>query len=390
MPKTLSILGIMSGTSLDQVDFALCQVSESGIKLLKFWHAPFPANLRRRLDEAARGLSLSHELAQLHHDMGRFYARHALTSPRARLDLAGLHGQTIFHRPHPRHPATLQLGEPAYLSEALQVPVINNFRAADLAAGGEGAPLATLFHQFVFGEKGWHVCVQNLGGIGNVTSINWRIAAAPKIKAFDTGPANMLIDLAMRHFTLNKFRYDRDGLWARRGLISETLLDRWLKHPFIAKRPPKSTGRELFGESFLRAALQQMECCALAPHDLIATLTEFTARSIRANYQLHLGTKPDRIILAGGGVANPVLRKSIEQQILSAFPQTEVRSCEELGWPAQAVEPAAFALLAAWRVWGKAGNFPATTGALHPVLLGQISETGASSFLSTNQRRPAH
>jgi anhydro-N-acetylmuramic acid kinase len=375
MPKSLSILGIMSGTSLDQVDFALCEVSANGIELRQFWHAPFPAMLRRRLDAAARGLTPSHELAQLHHDLGRFYARHALTRALGKVDAIGLHGQTIYHRPHPKHPATLQLGEPAYLSEALQTPVVSNFRAADLAAGGQGAPLATLFHKIVFSRKRRHVCVQNLGGIGNVTSINWRNAAAPKITAFDTGPANMLIDLAMRHFTRDKFRYDRDGLWARRGAISEKLLARWLKHPFISKRPPKSTGREMFGETFLEETLQQMERSGNSPCDLVATLTEFTACSIQVNYQLHLESNPDRIILTGGGVANPVLRNRIERQIETAFPGADVISCQELGWPMQAVEPAAFALLAAWHIWGKPGNLPETTGALHPVLLGQISAT---------------
>src|SRR5204863_4387225 len=136
---------------------------------------------------------------QLHHDLGRFYAQHAACGKRP--DYLGLHGQTVFHNPDKKTPATLQLGEPSYLVERLGVPAVSNFRSADIAAGGQGAPLATIFHKFVFAKKGQHICVNNLGGISNVTSIDWRKGTEPRMVAFDTGPANVLIDLAMREFT---------------------------------------------------------------------------------------------------------------------------------------------------------------------------------------------
>ena len=161
--KKISVLGIMSGTSIDAVDYALCSIDEACLELKEFWTVRYPRSLQQQLHAAAKGSFTSHETAQLHHDAGRFYAQHAANG-RGRPQLAALHGQTIFHRPGGSRPATFQLGEPAYLSEALRVPVVSNFRAADLAAGGEGAPLATAFHVRVFAEKGQHICVNNLWG----------------------------------------------------------------------------------------------------------------------------------------------------------------------------------------------------------------------------------
>ena len=217
-PKGTLVLGIMSGTSLDGVDHALCRVEKGRICFEDLWRRPFPAPLRRRLIAAAEGTCGSHELGQLHHDLGRFYAQAARKGLDGRQPaLAGLHGQTVFHQPRPRSPATLQLGEPAYLAEALGCSVVANFRAADLAAGGQGAPLATAFHLAVFGRPGRHLCVNNLGGISNVTSINARGSGDPKVLAFDTGPANLLLDLAARHYSGGRRRMDRGGTWAGRG-----------------------------------------------------------------------------------------------------------------------------------------------------------------------------
>ena len=373
-PQSLRVLGIMSGTSLDGVDCALCDVSADGVKLLELWSGEFPKALHRRLQLAAHGEARSWELAQLHHDLGRFYATAAQRNSAARrAQLSGLHGQTVFHQPGPSRPSTLQLGEPAYLAESLRIPVISNFRVADLAAGGQGAPLATLFHQIVFARRGEHVCVNNLGGISNVTSIDWRRGAQPRVLAFDTGPANVLLDLAARRLTRDQSVSDRDGRLAARGLVHTDLLARWLKHPFFRKAPPKSTGRELFGEKFLQPALAKMESLGCEPADFFATLTAFTAGSIALNYQLHLPKPPYRVILCGGGTLNPTLCGAIRRELTLLNPHIEVLRSDELGWPAQAIEAAAFALLA-WRRWhGLPGNLPETTGARRTVLCGQIT-----------------
>jgi anhydro-N-acetylmuramic acid kinase len=361
MKKSL-VLGIMSGTSIDSVDYALCEIGPGPLRLRALWSARFPAAMQTALHAAARGDLPSHPLGQLHHDLGRFYAAHA-RSRHGRPDAVGLHGQTIFHQPARPCPATFQLGEPAYLAETLRVPVVANFRAADLAAGGQGAPLATIFHQRAFARAGRHICVNNIGGISNVTSLGPRGV----VRAFDTGPGNVLLDIAARHFSDGRLAMDKNGRWAARGQPAEKLLQRWLRHPYFAQKPPKSTGRELFGEPFFRAALRHLKPLTL--EDRIATLTELTARSLALNYRLHLPALPDKIILTGGGARNPTLVRAIARQM----PGVEVVTSEALGWPVEAIEPAAFALLAWLRLQRRPGNLPLTTGARRAALLGQVT-----------------
>jgi anhydro-N-acetylmuramic acid kinase len=371
--KPLLVLGVMSGTSIDAVDYAVCKVGSGRVRLLKHWQAKFPKPLQARLHAAATNQTTSYELGQCHHDLGRFYANEAQRGLRGqRVQLAGLHGQTVLHHPSRTSPATLQLGEPAYLAEVLRVPVVSNFRAADIAAGGQGAPLATLFHQIAFGKPGSHVCVNNLGGISNVTSIDWRDARKPKLFAFDTGPANVLIDLAMRRFTSGRRGFDWNGGWAARGAPQQQMLERWLEHPFFRAPPPKSTGRELFGEPFLNRVWRQIS--KLPPPDALATFTEFTARSLALNYHLHLPALPDQVVLAGGGASNRHLVSRIRAHLRALQSRANIQTSDELGWPVQSVEPAAFALLAYCRWRRMPGNIPATTGARRSVLLGQVAE----------------
>lgn len=358
----------MSGTSMDAVDYALCDIGGRRLRLLRHWQAVFPRTLRKRLQAAALDELTSHELARLHHDLGRFYAGRARRGPRP--DLVGMHGQTIFHGPGGRSAATLQIGESAYLVEALRVPVVSNFRAADVAAGGQGAPLATLFHERVFARRGRHVCVNNLGGISNVTSLDWRRGSRPRRLAFDTGPGNLLLDAAARHFSRGGAGMDRNGAWAARGRVAP-LLEDWLQHPFFRRRPPKSTGREEFGERYLARALR--ESAGLSRDDVLATLTEFTARSVALNYRWHLPGAPDEVILCGGGAANRRLVERIGVHLKRLRGDMDVVTCAERGWHPQAIEPAAFALLA-WLRWRhRPGNAPETTGAGREVLAGQMA-----------------
>jgi anhydro-N-acetylmuramic acid kinase len=361
----MRVLGIMSGTSLDGVDYAICTIgSPPAIRLDEHWSVEFPRNLKRRLHRAARNESTTYELGAVHHDLGRFYAAGAQKS---RVELVGLHGQTVFHNPGR---ATLQLGEPAYLAEKLRVPVISNFRAADLAAGGQGAPLATIFHRQVFAQKGKHIAVNNLGGISNVTSLDWRGGTEPRILAFDTGPGNILIDMAVRFFSKGKRSFDRDGRGASNGRVDRPLLARLLRNPFFALAPPKSTGRERFGEAYLQRVLSS----DLPSNDLLATLTELTARSIASNYRAHLRSLPDEVILCGGGALNPFLYAQIASALRELRTSIAIHSAADYGWHPQVIEPAAFALLA-WLTWHKQpGNLPATTGANGARILGQVCD----------------
>lgn len=364
----------MSGTSIDSVDYALCSISDAGhIELENYWQVPFPAPLKARLDAAARNESTVYEIGQLHHDLGRLYAEGARKAGNP--ELVGMHGQTVFHNPEERAPATFQIGEPAYLAENLKAPVVSNFRAADIAAGGQGAPLATIFHAFAFSVRGEHVGVNNLGGISNVTSLDWRNREAqePSVIAFDTGPANMLIDMAARHYSEGKMQFDSDGGWAKRGSVCEPLVKKWLKNSFFPKPPPKSTGRELFGDAFFHEAVKASEEYRLLPADVMATFTEFTAASIAQSYKMHLKSIPQKVILCGGGAGNSWLVARIRERLRELSLEAAIITSDQLGWPDQSIEPAAFALLG-WLRWkNKPGNIPNTTGARHPCFLGKIS-----------------
>lgn len=378
----LRIVGVMSGTSIDGVDCALCSCRPGGIQLVRMWSRSFPKALALRLHSTARGEAKSWECGQLHHDLGRFYADAIARGLRGEsIDAVGLHGQTVFHQPR-RPAATWQIGEPAWIAERLGVPVVSNFRSADLAAGGQGAPLATLFHKIAFARPGTWTAIQNLGGIGNVTLIDASASSSPdhppRILSFDTGPANVLLDLATRLVSNGSAAFDRNGRRAAAGTIDSTRLAAWLRHPFFRKAPPKSTGRELFGEPFLRGILADWPD---ATRDdgihLLATLAEFTARSVAENYRRHLPVPPAgipaRVILAGGGAANPHLVRRIEAALQPVLPTLSLGTSDDLGWPRQAIEPAAFALLAAGHLWGVPGNLPETTGAAGPRILGQLT-----------------
>jgi len=180
-----------------------------------------------------------------------------------------------------------------------------------------------------------------------------------------------LIDLAMSHLTGGKMSMDRNGRWSAKGRACQPLLEQWLRNPYFGRKPPKSTGRELFGEEFFNDAIRQM--ASLPPFDIVATFTEFTARSLALNYKLHLPSLPDTIVLTGGGASNPALAAAIANQFAASRQKIQVLTSAALGWPVQAVEPAAFALLAWLRMAGNSGNFPETTGARRPAPLGQIS-----------------
>ena len=364
----MRVLGIMSGTSLDGVDYAICSVkSPAQIHFEDHWAVPFPKQLKAGLHRAARNEATTCDLGDLHHELGRFYAESA---GNPRVNLVGLHGQTVFHNPGK---ATLQLGEPAHLAERLRLPVISNFRAADIAAGGHGAPLATIFHRHVFAQKEKHIAVNNLGGISNVTSLDWRRSREPRIFAFDTGPANILIDMAVRQMTKGRQSFDREGTRASTGEVNEPLLSKLLANPYFGQSPPKSTGRELFGEPLLKTVLARN----LPANDLLATLTELTARSIVLNYRLHLGHFPDEVILCGGGALNPFLYARIAAALREIRSDVAIHSSADRGWHPQVIEAAAFALLA-WLTWHKRpGNIPSTTGAKGPRVLGQICLTPA-------------
>lgn len=370
--NSLRVLGIMNGTSIDGVDLVLCRISKKPFKcaLLEQLHFDFSRELQTQLRLAAKHELKVDALALLHHDLGRFYAeivKWAVSSKKWKVDLIGVHGQTVFHAPSK---ATLQIGEPSYLRVEVGVPVVSDFRTLDFALGGQGAPIASLFHREVLAPlvakklklPKKPIAIQNLGGIGNVTYVHEK-----KIFAFDTGPANMLIDLAMQTLTNGAQTYDLNGTFASEGIPAPGMASRWLSHPYFSKEPPKSCGREEFGEVFLQQALAELR--GQSKQDIIATLTEFTAVSIAESYLKHLPKLPSAIVLCGGGAKNKYLISRIQFHI----PSAAVLTSDDLGWPSDSIEGAAFALLAAYRVWNLPSNIPATTGAKKAASLGKVT-----------------
>lgn len=370
--KVLRIVGIMNGTSIDGIDFVLCDVirknKDVSIRFVDQAAVSFDAEIQKNLRLACQNNLAVEDLATLHHDLGRVYRDQLKKISKQKkwsFEAIGLHGQTVFHAP-PK--ATLQIGEASYLSETFQVPVISDFRVADLALKGQGAPIASLFHQIVYHRLMDHkrISLHNLGGISNLSLINSKGVVE---KAFDTGPANMLIDLLIQKNTSGEFKYDKNGQWASRGIPAQTVVDHFLESDqYFTKAPPKSCGREQFGEGFLSLMLKQMK--NLNDEDRLATVTELTARSVASAYQKFSAKLPSCIILCGGGAKNIYLKKRIQYHL----PKVDVVTTENFGWPVSAVEGAAFALLAAYKIWGLPSNLPKTTGAKKSVPLGKVVE----------------
>lgn len=373
----------MSGTSIDGVDSALVDVTGSGhdlrISLKAFGTIPFAPRIRALiLDAVQRGTAS--ELSHLNVVIGELFARGALhlleqnhLSP-SDVDLIGSHGQTIYHRPKStREPgvgrirSTFQIGEPAVIAERTGITTIANFRARDVAAGGHGAPLAPYMHFVTFRDASASRVIVNLGGIANVTYLP-RNATLDRILAFDTGPCNMVLDGIVSHMTEGKRHFDQGGRLARSGQIHDELLREFLRHPYFRKKPPKTTGREEFGSSFVLSLIGRSHKWRLRGADLLATVCRGIAVSL---YQATRrgGMAIDEVIAGGGGAANPVLMDHLS----NVFHPRPVRIMDQLGWNSKAYEAMAFAVLA-YQTWqGVCANVPSATGAPRPVILGSIT-----------------
>ncbi len=378
----MRVIGLMSGTSLDGVDAALVEFegddeAELSWSLEAFVTLPYDEARRDRIHTGiVSGNAAS--LCMLHAELGEWLAAavregcHAAGGSPDDVDLVGSHGQTIWHEPpvEGRRGATLQLGDPATIAERTGVPVVSDFRARDMAAGGEGAPLVPWVDRVLFSAPDRRRVLQNIGGMANLTWLPRRGEDEPLL-AFDTGPGNALIDAAVVLATGGRETYDRDGHWARRGRIREPLLDELLAHPYFGRTPPKSTGRELFGQPFVEAlARRERPDSEEDWADLVATLTAFTGRTIAdAMRRWVLPRGVDEVVVTGGGARNPVLRSMLEE-LLEPVP---VRGGEVLGLDPDAKEAVAFAALAWAHVKGIPANVPEATGADGPRVLGSFT-----------------
>jgi anhydro-N-acetylmuramic acid kinase len=380
------VIGLMSGTSADGVDAALVHIEGRGqatrLRLHAFHTLPFPPGLREAILAASDPRTGTVDLlCRLNVALGEVFAEAALEVARQAsitieaVDLIGSHGQTVQHLPESvplaGYPirATLQLGEPSVIAERTGVMTVADFRPRDMAAGGEGAPLAPYVHYVLFGDARRTRIVHNIGGISNVTVLPAGAELADMV-AFDTGPGNMPIDGATARLTANRETFDKDGERARRGRVHQPFVEELLAHPFLRRPPPKSTGREVFGGSFLDQVFARGVELGIMGDDLIATLTAYTAATITDAYRRFILSQHPHVesILCGGGSRNPTLTAWFRRELRGV----EWRMCDDFGISADALEAVIFAVLAHETMCGHAANVPTATGAQRAVILGKV------------------
>lgn len=383
------VIGLISGTSADGIEAAVVEFNEtpasgSGApfewRLLKHHSSEFSPELHREILDCVRAdRGTVDRICALNFELGEAFARAALDAAEAaslrrdQIDLIATHGQTVWHIPN--H-STLQIGSPAVIAERTGATVISNLRARDVAAGGHGAPMVAYLDVALLTHPTLTRAAQNIGGIGNVTYIPPRTQFGRNHTetafAFDTGPGNLLIDDAARRATGGELDYDKDGAIAARGRVDDELLAELIAHPYLRERPPKTTGREVFGAPFGQALWEKARVRGVTPQDILATVTMFTAVSIVQAYRDFLPKLPDEVIVSGGGARNPTLLRMIQSQFGDPS-APRLLLIDELGIPAQAKEAIAFALMG-YETWqGRPSNVPSATGARHAVLLGDIT-----------------
>jgi anhydro-N-acetylmuramic acid kinase len=375
-------LGIMSGTSADGIDVALVRISDRAARVENFAAFPFPARIRKTILELGEGrATTTAELSQLNFLLGDVFAEAAAAACRkfrvrpSQIALIGSHGQTVFHQGMParfcgrRVASTLQMGEPSVIAARTGITTVGDFRPADMAAGGQGAPLVPFVDYLLYRNARVGRAALNIGGIANVTVIP-RSARITDVFAFDTGPGNMVIDALVRHFTHGRKSFDRNAEMATRGKLLPGLLDQLLRDKYFLKRPPKTAGREQYGENYLRRVLAHREARRARPQDVIRTATILTALSIVDAFHRYVQprTKVAETIISGGGTHNPLL----VAQLQAALPGILLRTSGELGVPEDAKEAFAFALLAWETLHRRPANVPAATGARKAVVLGKV------------------
>jgi len=390
--ERMLVIGLMSGTSADGIDAALvewpdCEAT-SPFRLLAHSELPHAARLQARIHALAAGQvpadEVLAEIAALDVELGERFAEAALAAvdaaqvPIGDVGAIASHGQTIAH--HPELGASLQIAAPSVIAERTGLTTVADFRSRDLALGGQGAPLAPFFHWAAFAAPDENRVALNLGGIANIT---WLPGSRDPdaVVAFDTGPANALIDSALAIASEGRERMDRNGVRARRGQVDELLLHKLLDDEYLAQAPPKSTGRERYGMAAARALLTDSRMVERALDDLIATLVVFTAESIgRACRDLlpredAAAKQIDRLVVGGGGAANPALLAALGQ----AMPGVVIDGFDVHGVPIQAAEAMAFSLMGRNTLLGLPNHLPRCTGASHAAVLGEIT-------LGTNPR----
>ena len=387
--KVRRIVGMMSGTSVDGVDAALVEISQTDgslqAKLLAFENKPYPEAVREQIFALFRPETATvDKIGYMNFLLGEIYARSALSviekaglTP-ADVDLIGSHGQTIWHEPVPctkdgwpvRY--TVQIGEGSVIAERTGLVTVSDFRVADMAAGGQGAPLVPFSEYLLYRQEEETLLLQNIGGIGNMTVMP--AAAKPEdVYAFDTGPGNMIIDAVISALTRGAQAFDEGGAFGARGTVNEELLALLQQEPYYTRPLPKTTGRELFGTQYTAKILSWQESRHIPEADLVATVTDLTAWSIVSAYEQYVLPKyhASKLVVGGGGSYNKTLLGFLQKRF--APHGVEVQTQEDLGFNSDAKEAVAFALLADRCIQGLPNTLPSVTGAKKPVVMGKIS-----------------
>ena len=371
-------IGLMTGTSADGIDGTALEIGEQSISIRATETLPFKEHTKEAIREvSAQRIQNKEHAAQLDMDLGNLHLEIA-SKLMARLgpeptSVIGMHGQTVHHSPNTDPPFSIQLGNGPRVAEATGVPVVTDFRAADLAAGGQGAPLAPAFHQAAFSHPGENRAIVNIGGIANITLLP--ADSRGSVIGFDSGPGNALMDGWVRKHYSKPF--DRNGNIARKGRIQHELLDILLQDSYFDRRPPKSTGLERFNHGWLKSKLHSFgrDC---DNSDILATLTEFTARTI-CNDLNHLKPEVTTVVLCGGGSQNRLLVELIAGKITA-----RVTDSGSEGIDPQWVEASAFAWMADRTVRGLASTLPSVTGAKHPCIAGIVHYPGNRTRYNPN------
>lgn len=382
------VIGLMSGTSVDGIDAAIVEISghglETAVNLIAFETFPFPTGVPQRILSLCQpDTGRVDDICEMNFYIGHLFAeavKHILQksgTSASDIALIGSHGQTIHHLPKDgdtnhnvsHYPSTLQIGEPAVIAHQTGIPTIADFRVADMAAGGQGAPLIAYPDYLMFRNSVKTVGLLNIGGIANITVLPAN-CSLDSVSASDTGPGNMCIDATIREITEGTEHYDKAGMRAAQGTAHQPLIAEWLKHPFFQMRPPKTTGREMFGHTFAMECLAACHKNGLSDNDTIGTLTELTVRTI-AHYIEQFVVEHNSInilYVSGGGVYNQTIMRRL-RELLS---DTAVEPIDNSGISADAKEAIAFAILANETLHGQSGNLPSATGASVRKILGKF------------------
>jgi anhydro-N-acetylmuramic acid kinase len=384
------VLGMMSGTSADGIDVALARISGAppklSVKFVAHHHVRFPSSVRDAILRLANGAATTTaEISQLNFLLGEGFAAAAIAAcrrwrvPLRQISLIGSHGQTVFHQGASAKflgarpvASTLQIGEPSVIAERTGVTTVGDFRPADMAAGGQGAPLVPFVDYLLYRDSRRGRVALNIGGIANITAIPAGARPA-NVFAFDTGPGNMIVDALMEHFTHGRARYDRGAGMAMRGRMIPSLLERLMRDPYLRKAPPKTAGREQFGRAYAQELLEWGKRRCARQEDLVRTATLFTSLSIADALRRFVlpRARVGQIIVAGGGARNPLMMA----QLAAALPEIEIVPASRFGVPEDAKEAFAFAVLAYEAYHGRTNNLPSATGARHPVVMGKLVDT---------------